>query len=268
MVERYIKDSGAAIAKWVLLIIFTALFLLDLFLVAAGRTQAIDMAVQGAVLGLREEALTTIFGVITFFGNPLTMIALCVFIVILPSRMKIGLPVALMTAIGWFAHTLLKSVVARPRPDMEYWLVNESGYSFPSGHANASMIFWVALLILVGRVLVLQYNSFAAVLLRIVFFIFAALIGLSRIYLGVHYCSDVFGGWMLACIILILSFALYENLWPSKWRVTYFNPEWDAIPRNAEKKRAWRKPSRRRAQHEPVKFPKNRSPWKIPPPSS
>jgi len=200
-------------------IIFTALFLLDLFLVAAGRTQAFDMAVRDGIVGLREEALSTVFGAITFFGNPATMIALCVFIVILPSRMKIGLPVALMTAVGWLAHTLLKVIVARPRPDVEYWLVNESGYSFPSGHANASMIFLVALLILVGRVLILNYNKFAAVLLRIVFFVFATLIGLSRIYLGVHYFSDVFGGWMLAGMILILSFAFYENLWPSKWRV-------------------------------------------------
>jgi len=262
LVERYVKDGDSSAVKWIFLIIFAALFLLDLWLILTGRIHAFDDAVLRAFLGIRDDALTTVFLGITFVGNQTTMIALCVLAIILPGRLKIGLPVALMTLIGWLAHTLLKAAVARPRPDMEYWLVTETSYSFPSGHSNASMIFFAALLILAGRALILQDNRLAALLLRIVLAVLATLIGLSRLYLGVHYASDVLGGWLLAGVILVVLFAVYENFWPYKWRVTYDIPEWNAIPRNAEKHRAWRKPSKKRAPAELLKFPKNRSPWR------
>ena len=246
-------------------IVFAALFALLLWLVVTGRTQALDDRLLAFFYGMREDSLTDIVRAITFCGNSLTMVGLCVLIIILPGRLKVGLPVSLMVVVGFFAQTLLKELVARPRPDPAGWLVEESTYSFPSGHANASMIFWVALLILVGRVLILQDNRFAAVLLRIVFAIFAVLVGLSRPYLGVHYPSDVLGGWLLAALILVVCFALYDNFWPYKWRVTYDMPAWGAMPRGAEKKRAWRKPSKKRAPGELIKFPKKRKPWKMPP---
>jgi len=155
------------------------------------------------------------------------MIVLCVVLIALPGRAKIGLPVALMTGAGTAVQTLIKELVARPRPDAAYWLVSDKdwlgfsfGYSFPSGHANTSMIFWVALAILIGRVLVSKNHSGAAAALRIIFLCFAVLVGLSRLYLGVHYASDVFGGWMLAGLLLIVFFALYERFWPARWRLT------------------------------------------------
>ena len=219
LVERYIKDGDSSAVKWIFLILFVALFLLDLWLIITGRIQVFDEAVLRFFLGIRDDALTTVFRGITFCGNQTTMIALCVLVIILPGRLKIGLPVALMTLIGFLAQTFLKALVARPRPDMEYWLATETTYSFPSGHANASMIFFVALFILAGRALILQENRLAATLLRIVLAVLAVFIGLSRLYLGVHFASDVLGGWLLAGVILSLSFAAYDNLWPAKWRL-------------------------------------------------
>ena len=263
LVERYIKGSDPSIVKWIFLILFAALFVFNLWFVFTGQSQVYDELVQRIFLDLRDEALTAVFRAITFCGNETTMIGLCIFIVILPGRMKVGLPVALMTVVGWFAHTLLKGLIARPRPDMEYWLVTETSFSFPSGHANVSMIFFIALAILVGRALILQDNWIAAILLRVIFTVLAVLIGLSRLYLGVHFASDVFGGWLLAGMILIVLFAVYDNLWPYKWRMTYNLPEWNSIPRNDEKRRVWRRPSKKRAPAELLTFPKKTSPWKI-----
>ena len=270
MVERYIKNSGSSPIKWVFIVIFTALFVTTLLFVFTGRLQEIDKTLFSIFIDMREDALTKVFRALTFCGDQATVIALCLLVVILPGRMKIGLPVALMTGTGAAVQSLIKNLVARPRLDMQYWLTGDTdwlgfsfGYSFPSGHANTSLIFWVALLILTGRVLILQDNPFAAALLRIILFAFAVLIGLSRIYLGVHYPSDVFGGWMLAGLLLLVFFTLYDNFWPSRWRVTYDAREWDAIPRDAEKKRRWRKPSKKRQPSELLKFPKNRSPWKF-----
>ena len=119
-------------------------------------------------------------------------------------------------------------------------------------------------MILLGRVLILQDNRLAATLLRILLAIFAALIGVSRLYLGIHYLSDVVGGWLLAGVILVITFALYDNIWPQKWRVTYSVTAWAAMPRNAEKKRKWRLPSKKKAPAAMIQFPKKRSAWRMP----
>jgi undecaprenyl-diphosphatase len=208
--------------KLVLVLVFAALFVIDLCLVVSGRTGAFDERFLSLIFGIRDPFLTVVFRVVTFCGNSLTMIVICVFIIILPGRTKVGLPAALMTTVGWAAQTFLKNLVERPRPDPADWLIelaeDELFQSFPSGHANASMILWAALAIIIGRVLISKNKRGAAVLLRAVFIVFAVLIGLSRLYIGVHYPSDVFGGWMLAGLILTLCFALYDRLWPAKWR--------------------------------------------------
>ena len=263
MVERYIKSKGAPAVKWAFLAVFIIIFIIDYWLVVTGRTQAADDYVLAFFVGIRGDALTMVFRAITFCGNPITMVGLCVFVVAVPRRLKVGIPVVLMTVCGWGAQTLLKEVVGRPRPDMSFWLVEESSYSFPSGHANVSMIFWTALLILVGRALILKNRRGAAVLLRVLLAVFAALIGVSRLYLGIHYLSDVAGGWLLAGAILVLLFAAYDNLWPRKWRVSYDNPKWDAIPRGAEKKRRWKKAPKKRPPSSLINFPKKSNPWKM-----
>jgi len=270
LVEKYIKDSGHSPLKWFFLAVFTALFILDLWLVVAGRIQLLDDSILAVFFAARDNILTMIFRLITLCGDQASVIVLCVLIIILPGRMKIGLPVALMTGIGAAVQTVFKEAVARPRPGTENWLIGETdwmgfdlGYSFPSGHANTSLIFWVALMVLVGRHLILQDNRLAAVLLRIVFAAFAVLIGLSRLYLGVHYPSDVFGGWMLGGALLITFFALYDNFWPAKWRISYEPHAWDAMPHDSEKRRRWRKPAKKRAPKAMIKFPKKHSPWKF-----
>ena len=222
----------SAEARWIFLLIFVLLFMVDLLLVVTGRTQAFDEAALGAFFELRGDFLTFVFRVFAFSGDPYTMIGFCIVIIILPGRMKVGLPVAIMTGIGFLVQTLFKTLVARPRPDAANWLVDETGYSFPSGHSCACMIFWAALLIIVGRILILKDNRTAAASLRAVFFLIAVCIGLSRLYLGVHYPSDVFGGWMLAGIILTVCFAAYDKIWPYKWRVTYDVPDLDTILKN------------------------------------
>jgi undecaprenyl-diphosphatase len=204
--------------KRIFLVGFTALFALLLWFVLTGRTQTFDERILNAFFDLRGDVLTKIFRAITFCGNSTTVIGFCVLAIILPCRMKVGLPAVLMTAAGAGVQAILKMLVARPRPDMANWLVEETTYSFPSGHASVSMIFWVALLILAGRMLLRRKGRRAALFLRVPLAVFATLIGLSRNYLGVHYPSDVLGGWLLAGILLIILFAAYDRFWPSKWR--------------------------------------------------
>jgi len=213
------------VKKRIFFIVFAALFATVLWLVTTGRSQGFDDSALAFFIAIRDTAPTMFFKAVTFCGDQATVIVLCIVIIALPGRMKVGLPIALMVTVGAAVQSILKDIIARPRPDMEYWLVGETdwlgfslGSSFPSGHANTSMIFWVALAILAGRALILRGKKPAAILLLIVCFCFALLVGISRLYLGVHYLSDVLGGWTLAGLLLIVFFTLYDKFWPSKWR--------------------------------------------------
>ena len=228
MAEKTIKTGNLFAVKLVFLVLFAALFAADVWFVCSGRSAVFDDSVLAFFIGLRGEALTMFFRVITFCGDQATVIIICVVIIALPRRTIVGLPAALMTGIGAAVQSLIKSIVDRPRPAAEFWLIGETdwmgfplGTSFPSGHANSSMIFWMALAILVGRIFASKGKPAAAVSLRIIFFIFAFLIGVSRLYLGVHFFTDVFGGWMLSGILLIVFIMLYDRFWPAGRRAGY-----------------------------------------------
>ena len=200
------------------LFLFAALFFIILFSVAAGLTYSFDESLLLGFYSIRNEALTVGFSAFTFLGNTYTVVVICVILLVLPWRMRVGLPVTLMVVAGWLIQTLVKTVVARPRPCPLRWLIDmplsEYFQSFPSGHSNISFILWIALAVLIGRLLLSKNRRGLAAVLRVVFIIVAVLIALSRPYLGVHYPTDVFGGWALACLILTVGFFLYDKYWP------------------------------------------------------
>jgi len=96
----------------------------------------------------------------------------------------------------------IKSVVARPRPDQVQALLPASGYSFPSGHTFSSLAFYG----LLGLMLLLL--SFRSGLLRSAAALgiaaISSLVGLSRVYVGAHWPTDVLGGWLLGIAWLSL----------------------------------------------------------------
>ncbi len=96
---------------------------------------------------------------------------------------------------------ILKMVVQRPRPLLCYRLVKETGYSFPSGHSMVSMVFY-------GYFIYLLWKSKKAKSLKNSLTLFLSIlilgIGFSRIYLGVHYASDVIAGFSLGAFYVLM----------------------------------------------------------------
>jgi undecaprenyl-diphosphatase len=118
------------------------------------------------------------------------------------------LPLVLMAIIlvGRMLGELQKYWIARVRPGLEPHLVVVKTSSFPSGHATSSMIFYLALALVLTRGTRWHRASAAAAILL------SVLIGISRVMLGVHWPSDVIGGWAFGLLWVLLTLRLAERL--------------------------------------------------------
>ena len=140
------------------------------------------------------EPLTTILKVVTNFGGAIIIILITAAIIVLVKNKKIGKYVALNLIIITLINQGLKFIIQRPRPT-EYRLINQGGYSFPSGHSMVSMAFYGFLIYLIYHKV---QNQYLKSILCIGLSMLILFIGISRIYLGVHYASDVIGGFIFS----------------------------------------------------------------------
>lgn len=175
--------------------------------VLEGSTQRFDEAVLTWVEGHRAPTFDHIALEITALGNLATLavlvLAVSVFLWLSHHRISVAL---LMIAVagGGILNTLLKEVFDRPRPSVVDQITDVSSQSFPSGHSMAAFIAYASVAYLGGRLEptpVMRWTTwgFAALLILAV--------GASRVYLGVHYPSDVVGGYFagLAWLAFLIS---------------------------------------------------------------
>lgn len=149
---------------------------------------------------LISDFATPIAKFITNFGGAIFLITLTVILVILIKNKKIGLSIFSNLIIITVLNQLLKRILQRPRPT-EFRIIEETGYSFPSGHSMVSMAFYGYLIYLIYKYVENRYVKWISIVLLS---ILICAIGVSRIYLGVHYTSDVLGGFLVSISYLIL----------------------------------------------------------------
>ena len=117
-----------------------------------------------------------------------------------------ALTLAAVTLVGRGVNSLVKLDVARPRPDLQPHLMVEHTNSFPSGHSAGSMIFFLTLaLLLTHRGPWRRWAAAGAILVSV-------LVGLSRVMLGVHWPSDVVGGWAFGALWVLVTLRMAEDL--------------------------------------------------------
>lgn len=153
---------------------------------------------------LRNDNLTTFMKLVTKLGNtevviPLTIITI-IFTIFKIKNKKLSLSITLNLIGITLINQILKHIIKRDRP-IGYRLIEMSGYSFPSGHAMASMAFYGLLIYIIKR---LGKNKYINNLLITINIAIIILIGVSRIYLGVHYLSDVITGYSISIIYLFI----------------------------------------------------------------
>ena len=149
---------------------------------------------------LISDFATPIAKFITNFGGAIILIGLAFMLFIFIKNKKIGVSIISNLAIITVLNQLLKRIVQRPRPT-EFRIVEESGYSFPSGHSMVSMAFYGYSIYLIYKYVKNKYLKWISIILLSILICF---IGISRIYLGVHYTSDVLGGFFISISYLII----------------------------------------------------------------
>jgi undecaprenyl-diphosphatase len=122
-------------------------------------------------------------------------------------RLKEALLLLIATGGAFFLNAFVKDIIDRTRPIVGIPVIQAEGYSFPSGHAMISICFYGVLIYLAFKYIKnikLKYLIYLILGLLILF------IGLSRVYLGVHYLSDVLGGFSLGIFWLSLCILFYR----------------------------------------------------------
>lgn len=173
----------------------------------------LDKAVQNFFFSLRGPVQDVIISSITHLSDTVTIIASCIVLLILPNRKTYGLPVSLACLGGVAIYKPLKHFVLRARPDASLHLVTQGGYSFPSGHSVTSIVFYGLMLYLIQKHC---KNEKLKTVLSWICGILAVVIGPSRIYVGVHWPTDVLAGWCLGGGILIIAILILEKIYVKK----------------------------------------------------
>lgn len=157
---------------------------------------------------LINDSMTVVMKFITWFGGAICLISLTIILFILLRNKKIVILIFTNLVTVTILNQLFKFILARPRPS-EYRIINETGYSFPSGHSMVSMAFYGFLIYLIYKYVGNKYLKWTSMILL---FLLIILIGISRIYLGVHYTSDVIAGFLVAISYLILYINMSKRL--------------------------------------------------------
>jgi undecaprenyl-diphosphatase len=172
-----------------------------------GDARAFDDATRAAVHQLASPLLTLIMRGLSFVGSTIALTVGTIFVVIRFAMQKWTREARLfaLTMIGaGLLNITLKLAFKRPRPVPFFNLTPPESYSFPSGHSLTSAVFFGALAaILTARIKSRRVKAAIWIVSTAMFL----LIGLSRIYLGVHYTTDVIAGFAAALIwILVVRF--------------------------------------------------------------
>ncbi len=153
--------------------------------------------------------------VLTELGSAVGVISITVIILIVTAITKhfmtVGLPVAIASLLSRGVNILLKNIIDRPRPDFKVFAAGES--SFPSGHAQNNMGLYISLLLVL--LLIITAPKWR-ITLKITLIALPVIIGITRLYFGVHYLSDVVAGWSMGALVATFAvwayFKIYNHL--------------------------------------------------------
>lgn len=199
----------------IIIIALTILLIIEIILVKTNSFSQIDSFVYTHISNFITPVNTAIFKFFSFFGSEIFIIILCLLVLFLFKKKSRGIGFTFILLLSTLFNQGLKLIVGRERPDINQ-LVTESSYSFPSGHT-------MIITTIVGLFIFYLWNNKKGrhtkkIVITIILTIIAFLVMLSRIYLGVHYFSDIIGGITASLLLLAIVYYYYSF----KYKVPYF----------------------------------------------
>lgn len=174
------------------------LFLVNTILVLFNKTYIIDQTIYNYLIKIKNPFFDNFFCLITKLGNTIPILIILIILIIkIKGRNKILLATNIIMTV--ISNQVLKHIIRRLRPS-NIFLIKQGGFSYPSGHAMISIAVY-GFLIYYFYNLIEDKTKKIKVIIPIIILIL--LIGISRIYVGVHYFSDILGGYLLASAILL-----------------------------------------------------------------
>lgn len=185
--------------RYFLMGILLVVFILITTLVVTNNISSFDDNIYNMIFSIRNNFLDLFFKTITLCANTIPIICI-VIILLLIVKDKYRYVLGITTITTLLSNQLIKHIIMRPRPD-HLRLIKQNGYSYPSGHSMISIAVYGFLIYYVYHKV---KNKVLKIALIILLSLLIILIGISRIYVGVHYPSDVLGGYTLSLLIIIV----------------------------------------------------------------
>ena len=181
--------------KWFLFTVSLIVFIIVSIHVYFGKTSTFDLFLYNIIINLKNDYVTNFFKTIITFS----------FLLYKNKKFFLFLFIDMISIV--LLNYILKLTFLRERP-FDLMIINEKGYSYPSGHSMVAVSFYGFIIYLIWKMKIKKTYKY------ILTFIIASLIiliGISRIYLGVHFPSDIIGGYSISLCFLITYIALTEK---------------------------------------------------------
>lgn len=189
-------------------IIFLIGFIIITILLLTNNLYLFDNYIYKIFLNIRSNGLTYIMKTITYMGNTIpVIIILIIFLIFFNQKDRLLLGSSMIITL--IINQIIKYTIRRPRPPIEERLITQGGYSYPSGHSMMALCLYGVLIYLVLKNI---KNTKLKIILITFLVIIILAIGISRIYVRVHYPSDVLAGFLLTISIIIININILEYL--------------------------------------------------------
>ena len=201
MKEAIIKNR-----KWILLVISIIILSYVIGYVFMAQKTYFDEMIYSKIASIKTDTTTIIMKLFTVLGSGITLLSI-VFASFCTGYKKYGKYMTINLIIITGLNQILKIIFNRPRPE-GFRLITESGYSFPSGHSMISMAFYGLMIYWIFKKIqkpVLRWSLCTVLAIGILG------VGISRVYLGVHYASDIIGAFCISTAYLVCFVHLIER---------------------------------------------------------
>ena len=193
--------------KWIICFISLVIFITLGILLLTKNDIYLDSAIYNFISKYISNDLTYVIKNLTHLASVLIVILITALVLIFFKNKRYGMFLYIDLIIITIFQFILKAIFARNRP-VDINLIDETGYSFPSGHSLTAFAFY-------GFIIYLIYTSKLPKKSKLIyitlFSILILVVGLSRVYLGVHFFTDVIGGFSFSLAFLIIYISIIKE---------------------------------------------------------